>query len=401
MSIDLGSIRSQFPIVKISTYLDHAFVGPLTKDAMKAINNATSMQAKGASKTFSDLISSCEQVRQEFADFLGATPSEVAFMDTTSMTLSVIANGLPLKEGDNVVVPEIEYLSNIYPWLNLNAKGIQTIRVKCRDRQFVADDLIRACNQRTKVLALSWVQFSNGYKADVEKIGEFCRSKKIYFVVDGNHAVGAFKINLKNLPIDILATQSFKWLCGPYNVAWLYVRREIIDKIKPCLAGPLSTIPAESFLDRKFKFKKDAGRFETGVFNFPGIIGLGASLRFFKKVGITNIEKRIIHLTDYISEGLQTKGYRVISKRNSIKEKSGIIIFRHLNPEKDFKSGKKDNIKRANGLDRRGNDPFHSSILDNLYRQNIIISMREGALRISPHFYNTVEEIDKFLKYLP
>jgi cysteine desulfurase/selenocysteine lyase len=208
--------------------------------------------------------------------------------------------------------------------------------VGCPNGRVLVDDLINACDSKTRVLSVSSVQFSNGYRVDLSTLGEACRSRNIMLVVDANHTVGAFAFQVKDLPIDAMATQSFKWLCGPYNTGWLYIRKELIESIRPSAVGPLSALPSESFLDTRFCLRTDAGRFETGVLNFAGIIGAGVSLRYFKSIRMDVIENRVIHLTDY-----------------------------------------------------------------RLANEGIVISMREGALRISPHFYNTEEEVDELLAALP
>jgi selenocysteine lyase/cysteine desulfurase len=364
---------------------------------------------KGASQTFEALIGECDQVRKDFADFIGASPEEVAMMDTTSMAISTIANGLDWNHGDSVVIPQIEYLSNVYPWLNLASKGVEIRRVPCPNGRVLVDDLINACDSKTRVLSVSSVQFSNGYRVDLSTLGEACRSRNIMLVVDANHTVGAFAFQVKDLPIDAMATQSFKWLCGPYNTGWLYIRKELIESIRPSAVGPLSALPSESFLDTRFCLRTDAGRFETGVLNFAGIIGAGASLRYFKSIRMDVIENRVIHLTDYLTEGLLSKGYKVLSARQEPWERSGIVICRHPRPDTiplhipdkksgDLKDGKK---ARSKGLDRRGDNPWHAACLNRLANEGIVISMREGALRISPHFYNTEEEVDELLAALP
>jgi len=400
--------REHFPITKECVYLDHAFVGPLTQEAASAVLRVTEAHARGASKTFEALIGECDRVREDFAEFIGASREEVAMVDTTSRGISTIACGLDWKSGDSVVIPEIEYLSNVYPWLNLEARGVEVRRVPCPEGRVKVEDLMRACDSTTRIVSVSWVQFSNGYRVDISSLGEACRSRGIMLVVDANHALGAFEFDVSSLPIDALATQSFKWLCGPYNAGWLYVRHDLIERIRPFAVGPLSAIPAESFLDHGFALRTDAGRFETGVLNFSGIIGAGASLRYFRKVGMGMIEKRLAGLLEYLAEGLLSRGYHILSSRKN-PERSSILIFRHPRPEivafqvakVPIQNNKKGNLNRAKGLDRRGVDPWHGECLNRLAAAGIILSMREGALRISPHFYNTEEEIDRFLEALP
>jgi len=401
--------RNHFSITQECVYLDHAFAGPLSNDAAAAVQRATESHAKGASKTFGALIRECDNVRGLFADFIGATREEIAMVNTTSMGISIVANGLTWNPGDSIVIPQIEYLSNAFPWLNLEARGVEVRKVPCPRGRVRVDDLMKAADSSTRVLSVSWVQFSNGYRVDIAALGEACRSRNILFVVDANHAVGALNFSVRRLPIDVLVTQSFKWLCGPYNVGWLFVRRNLIEKIRPTAVGPLSAIPGESFLDQKFRLRTDAQRFETGVPNFSGVIGAGASLKLFASVGMSAIETRLRHLTSYLVEGLLRCGYNVLSARGKWEEQSGITICRHPRPDMaDFPfqdipktEGRDHQEARSKGLDRRGKDPWHTACLHRLAASGVIVSVREGALRVSPHFYNTEDEIDQFLDALP
>lgn len=403
---EVATIRAHFPITERCVYLDHAFVGPLSRDAASAVQNATEQHEHGGSLSFANLIGKTDGVRALFADFIGADPSEIAIVNTTSMAISIVANGISWETGDNVVIPENEYLSNVYPWQHLSRRGIELRKVPSHDGRVTVDQLLNACDRRTRIVAVSWVQFSNGYRTDVSALGEACRSRGILLVVDANHAVGALTMDVHELPIDILATQSFKWMLGPFNVAWLYVRHDLIDRLEPFAVGPLSAVPDMSFLNQTLALRSDAGRFETGVPNFTGILGVGASLALLNRVGIQTIEKRILDLSDYLAEGLQSRGYRVLSPRARPEERSGILVYRHAKPEIAVPRTREntalaDEQIRSKGLDRRGNDPWHSACLDRLIENGIILSMREGALRASPHFYNTEDEIDRLLEVLP
>lgn len=406
MTLDeITSIRKRFPITERCVYLDHAFVGPLSRDAAEAVKRTTEEHECSAALAFEKLIGEAEEVRGLFASFIGADSKEIAMVDTTSMAISIIASGIRWKAGESVVIPENEYLSNVYPWANLARRGVELRKVSCPDGRITVDALISACDKTTRVVAVSWVQFANGYRADIAALGEACRSRGILLVVDANHAVGALAIDVHSLPIDALATQSFKWMLSPFNVGWLYLRRDLLDSIEPFAVGPLSANPDRSFLHQTLQLRLDCGRFETGVPNFSGIAGVGASLKLLMSVGIEPIEKRVLHLSDYLEEGLTRRDYQVLTVRNDPKEKSGILVFRHKRPEVALSKLKSrlnnDDVKRSKGLDRHGDDPRHLGLLHELLADGIVVSMREGALRVSPHFYNTEQEIDQLLEALP
>jgi selenocysteine lyase/cysteine desulfurase len=402
---EIASIRQRFPITERCVYLDHAFVGPLSRDAAEAVKQATEEHERSAALAFEKLIGEAEEVRRLFASFIGADSEEIAMVDTTSMAISIVASGIRWQPGESVVIPENEYLSNVYPWQNLARLGVELRKVPCPGGRVTVDRLIEACDKTTRIVAVSWVQFADGYRTDIAALGEACRSRNILLAVDANHAIGALLVNVHELPIDILATQSFKWLLGPFNVGWLYVRRDLINMIEPFAVGPLSAEPDRSFLHQTLYLRSDAGRFETGVPNLPGILGVGASLRLLTNIGMQAVEKRVIDLSDYLADGLESRGYRVLTVREHPGERSGILIFRHARPEvarRRPKLNPRDNdVTRSKGLDRRGDDPWHLGLLHELLAEGIVVSMRENALRVSPHFYNTEREIDQLLEALP
>lgn len=402
---EIEILRDHFPITKRCVYLDHAFVGPLSRDAARAVQSATEEHEHGASLTFEKLIAEADETRGLFSAFIGADREEIAIVNTTSMAISIVANGIRWKTGDSVVIPEIEYLSNVYPWQQLARRGVQLRKIPCPNGCVTTDRLLAACDSTTRVVAVSWVQFSSGYRVDIAALGDACHARGILLVVDANHAVGALAIDVHNLPIDVLATQSFKWLLGPYNVGWLYVKRDLVEAIEPLAVGPLSAETTSSFLNQALELRHDASRFETGVPNLPGILGVGASLRILSSIGMDAIEKRILYLSDYLADGLASRGYRVLTHRIRSDERSGILMFRHGKTEAAIPSGvnleQTPETMRSKGLDRRGNDPWHSACLTQLLNDGIVISMREGSLRASAHFYNTEAEIDTLLDALP
>lgn len=402
---DITAFRSQFPITERCVYLDHAFVGPLSRVAATAVKRVTDEHEQKSSLAFEGFITEAEEVRACFATFIGASAAEIAMVDTTSMAISIIASGFRWQSGDSVVIPENEYLSNVYPWANLSRRGVELRKVHCPGGRITVDALMGACDDSTRIVSVSWVQFANGYRADIAALGEACRARDIFLVVDANHAVGAIAIDVHNLPIDALATQSFKWLLGPFNVGWLYLRPPLLEWIDPFAVGPLSSNPNTSFLNQELELRADCGRFETGVPNFAGIAGVGASLKLLSDAGIDTIEQRISYLSDYLEEGLRRRDYEVVSVREAPREKSGILIFRHKNPESALPKPRttpgNEDVGRSKGLDRRGANSRHLGLLQALLDQGIVISMREDALRVSPHFYNTEQEIDRLLEALP
>jgi len=371
----VGSWRKQFPITQECVYMDHARLGPIPLDGVMALQKSVDIHYKEGSRGFGKLLDEAAKVRKEYAQLIGASPEEVAISYDTTLTISTIANGIRWNEGDSVVIPEIEYPSNVFPWMNLGSRGVQVRRVPCKKGRVGIDDLLDACDSKTRVIAVSLVQFSNGYRTDIERLGEACRARKIYLVVDGAQGVGAIALNVHQLPIDALGTQSFKWLLGPPGVGWLYVRKDLINEVQPSIIGPFSVTQRNSFLDHRFELRSDAWRFESGVPNLHGIAAVGASIRLLAQVGISNVEKRIISLTDRLCDGLLSRGYSVIAPRETLQEKSNIVVFRH-------------------------NHHKTSACYEKLTAAKVIVTLIEDSLRVSPHFYNTKDEIDQLLANL-
>jgi selenocysteine lyase/cysteine desulfurase len=300
---------------------------------------------------------------------------EIAITSSTATGINIVANGIPWREGDAVVVPTVDFPANMYPWMRLTAKGVEVRRVPPRDGRISTEDLLAACDSKTRVLAVSLVQFSTGFRVAIEALGEACRLRGILLVVDGMQAVGWANVDVHVLPIDAMALQSYKWLLGPFGVGWLYLRRGLIEQIEPVAVGSRSVTPRESFLDHRFELSPTATRYETGVLNLHGIAAAGASLDILTQVGLPAIEAHVLSLADHLAEGLAMRGCDIMSARTNVLERSPIVVFRH--PELSA-----------------------SACHHKLIEAGVIVSLREGAVRASPHFYNTNDDIDRLLDAL-
>lgn len=368
--------RSQFAVTANYTYLDHATLAPIPTLSVDAMAASIASQASKGSLVFPALQARAEEVRGCFATFIGAEPMDIAITSSTAAGINVVAQGLRWRRGDSVVVPSIEFPANMYPWMHLAGRGVQLRRIDPKDGRITVDDLLAACDQTTRVVAVSLVQFSTGFRVDIEALGEACRSRGILLVVDAMQAVGALKVNVNELPIDALALQSYKWLLGPHGVGWLYVRRELLEQIEPLAVGSRSVTPRQSYLDHRFELAHSAMRFETGVLNLHGLAGVGASLNLLHRVGIPTIEARVLALADRLADSLNVRGYTIVGSRSKRAERSAIVTFRH--PRMD-----------TNTCHRR------------LMEAGVVVSLRESAIRASPHFYNTEDDIDRLLDALP
>jgi cysteine desulfurase / selenocysteine lyase len=323
-----------------------------------------------------DWLDTYEATRDSAAKLVRAHSHEIAFMRNTSEAISAVANGIDWRGGDNVVTCNVEFPANVYPWLRLsNQVGIQIKWASERDGRIDADELLSLVDDRTRVVTVSWVQFASGFRSDLGKIGKFCRDRDIIFVVDVIQGLGGLELDVERDCVDAFAADAHKYLLGPEGIALLYVSDRIIDRVQPTVVGWTSVKNYEHHLEYDLDYREGAGRFECGTLNSAGVYGLGASLDLFLENNPKEIEKYLLGLTDYLAGQLSEKGYNVVSSRRP-GEDSSVVTCTH---------------------------PKHSP--KELYRllleKNIVTAPRANRLRISPHFYNTREEIDILIKALP
>jgi cysteine desulfurase / selenocysteine lyase len=374
--MDLDQIRSQFPITTRYTYLNHSSIGPLSIPVQQAIAEAVSYQADGSEGN--DLMKArIPGLKERIAKLINASTDEIALVRNTVEGLSTVASGILWNEGDNVVTDDIEFPANMYPWLNQESRyGVKTKQVPARDGKVLAEDLIAACDEHTRIISVSFVQFSNGYRADMERIGAFCRERDILFCVDAIQGLGALQMDVRKYNIDFLAAGSHKWLMGPVGIGFLYLRKDRQADLWPAEVGHLGVLQnTDKYTEYNLTFRDSAEKFEGGVPNYTGVFGFDESLKLFHGVGPAAIEERVLMLTDHLCEGIEERGYRLLSHRAPM-EKSGTVTF------------VSDQVPST-------------TIFDTLSAAGVIVSLREGAIRVAPHFYNTTDEVDRLLETLP
>ncbi|MGA9771729.1 MAG: aminotransferase class V-fold PLP-dependent enzyme [Blastocatellia bacterium] len=370
------AIRSLFPVTEKYIYMNHAAVSPLSvraRDSMNALNDDVT---NNGAANYKDWLRAYESTRQSAARLVNAQAHEIAFMQNTSGALSAIANGIVWRENDSVVGCNVEFPSNVYPWMRL---GIKLKKAPEREGRIDADELLSLVDDTTRVVAVSWVQFASGFRSDITRIGRFCRDRDIIFVVDAIQGLGGLALDVERDSVDAFAADAHKYLLGPEGVALMYVSDRVIDRIEPTVVGWTSVKNYEQFahgsLDYDLDYRKGALRYECGTLNTTGVCGLGAAIDLFLEVGPEKIEEHILGLSDHLAESLKAKGYDLISSRRK-GETSAIVCCTH---------------KRHTS----------ASLYHLLLEKNIITAHRTGRLRISPHFYNTREEIDTLVAALP
>jgi selenocysteine lyase/cysteine desulfurase len=317
-----------------------------------------------------------ERVRKRAAEFINANPDEICFIKNTTEGLNFVANGLNWQSGDNIVTTNVEFGANVYPWLALRARGVEIQMVLEEDGRIPLEKLLEAINSRTRLVAISSVQYASGFRSDLSALGEYCQSKGVLLCVDAIQSLGAFPIDVKSMKVDFVAADGHKWLCGPEGLGIFFVRKEIQGFLKPSCVGWLSMKYAFDFDRTQYEFQDTAKRYDSGSYNLAGIHALGGALDLLWEIGIEAISARLLHLTNMLVEGVRAKGYHVISSRER-GEASGIVAF---------------------GSDLHD----HKKIEHHLKAEHrLVISVRSNRLRASPHFYNTEKEIAQLVELLP
>ena len=375
--IDWEKIREDFPITEKYIYFNHAAVSPLSGRTMGAVKDYLRVISEhGVTREANtQLRKTVADTRRKIAELINAEVDEIAFVKNTTQGILIAANGMDWRKGDNVVTASVEFPANIYPWLNLKCRGVKTKFVQERDARIPLEDIEKAIDHSTRAVTISFVEFASGYRNDLETIGQICQEKGIFFIVDAIQGLGALDIDMKKCKIHIMSSDGHKWLLGPEGIGCFYCSKDILDKLVPCNVGWNSVVNESAYLDYDFTLRPDAQRFEEGSLNIMGIYALGAAVDQILEMGIQNIETRVLGLTDLIIEKLRERGYQIVSSLIP-EERSGIVCFR---------SEKHSSGELCRLLTDRG----------------IIVSDRAQSVRVSPHFYNSAEEIQQMMEILP
>ncbi len=375
--LPVGINADLFPSLKKWAFFNHAGVSPMPQPAAEAMRHYAAQSENDAYMT-GQWYKQAEFTRRCAARLIHADAREIAFTKNTSEGLAFVANGLDWKPGDEILSTRSEYPANVYPWMAAQQRyGIKHIMIQEHpDGRIPPDDLFRAVTPRTRLLAISHVEYASGYRNDLAAIGAFCRERGILFCVDAIQSAGALPVDVQAMQIDYLSAGGHKWMLGPEGAGIFFCRRELLGSLHPEV-GWMNVVHATDYAHLDFTLRPDAKRFECGGYNIAGILALGAALEMLLNVGIETVWKRLYALTQMLAEGVQAKGYRVYSPRAREEECSGIVSFSSPTPEK------------------------HAAIIQGLEQKHIIIVERENRLRAAPHFYQGEEQIQRLLDALP
>lgn len=372
MSVE--EVRENFPYIKDGRiYFNHASLGPLSNRVTSRINKFVEQRSTGPIDNFSSLLKSSASAKSQLGKLLNCLPERISWTDNVSNSLNMIANGLDLKPGDRIILFEGEFPSNVYPFLNLKAKGIEIDFVKTRNHKIAVEDIEVLITPKTKLLSISLVQFLSGFRADLDTIGEICDKHNIIFSVDAIQGAGVVKIDVEKSKVDFLVGGSQKWLMGLQGASYFFISEKLQERITQPYVGWTSVKDAWNLTEYNLRLKDKADSFQNGTMNSLGITALDESLKLFNEFGIDKIEIIILNNTEYFRNKLAEAGIEMLLKSVSRNELAGITTIKIPSPENVYKE---------------------------LSNNNIICSLREGYLRFAPHFYNIKSEIDKVVKVL-
>ncbi len=370
----LENFRKYFPYLETGKiYFNHASISPLSSKVTARVEQYLKMRSVTDIENYDLVIKTTAQVKEKIAGLVRTTPDRIAFVDNTSNGLNILAQGIQWKNGDRILLNDIEFPSNVYPFMNLRSQGVEVDFVKSKDGVVSAEDIIKSITPRTRVVSISYVQFLSGYKADLAMIGDYCTRYNIIFCVDGIQGVGALQLDVHSCHIDFLACGTQKWMMGLMGLAFVYISDRLQESLQPKYVGWMSVENTWELLNYDFVLKKTADAFQNGSFSVIGVVGLSGALSLFEEAGFREIEERILSNTGYFTEQLSELGYKLPSVSYPLKHRSGIVSF------------KTDKAKL---------------IFNELKKEDVVCSLREGMIRFSPHYYNTQEEIDRTIEII-
>ncbi len=364
------SFRHEFPVYRECVYVNHAAVSP------HPVWREENMEAWWQSRAHSpvDVYPGIVKTRDAMLDGIGrligtSRRDRIALLTNTSQGLNIVASGLEWKAGDRILLNRAEFPANIYPFLHLERLGVRIDWLDVPDGLVTPEAVEHMLHRRTRLVALSHVQFLHGTRADLATIGTLCRERGILLVVDGIQGVGVAPMDVEEWGIDALACGGHKWLMWPMGVAFLYLSEQMMEAVTPAHVGWLSVQNAWDLFNYRLELLEDAGRFELGTQNWMGITLAAPMLERFLELGVDHIHGRVLETTGYLMDGLSDAGFDLVTPRDD-DQRAGIVTIR---------------IEEA------------PAVLDHLSELGVHAAVREGLVRFAPHCANNRADMDQIV----
>ena len=363
---ELVAYRSEFPILQRKTYLNSCSLGALSDRSMQGIAQfMETWNEWGAHAWYEIWMGEIAKIKQKFATIIGADPNEVAIAPNVSTALSSIASAIDYSQRNNVVLADMDFPTLTYQWLVKKRLGVECRFVESADRVYIPPELFESVvDDRTALVATSRVFFTSGYIQDIRKIADIAHKNGAYILVDDYQGTGQIPLNVDAMDIDFLVTGTLKWLMGGPGLALVYIREGLIPQLQPTITGWFGHRDQFQFKTREFEFRADAARIEMGTPAVPAIYAANGGLDIVQEISVEQICERTRYLTNDLIARAREHGWAVRAPQEP-EQRSSIVMMQIERPEEVVKA---------------------------LVDRNIITDSRPGLLRISPYFYNTIEE---------
>lgn len=378
MSVDFEAIRKLFPITDNFAYFLCNGKSPLPRPTADAIHEVTDSLMNSAAIAMALFKPTVKETREKVARLIGCDADEVAFCRNTAEGILWLAQSMPWKEGDEVLLTRREYATVVYPFMAQRHYGVKVTLVEQDNRRITPEVIKKGITDRTRLVAISWPQFDTGQRADLKAISKICHERDIVFYVDPIQCLGTIRLNVREMDIDCISAGTHKWLLALPGLGIFYCRKSLLAKLRPVHVGWGSLeeevsmeYPTDSY---NFDPARGARRYEEGSKNVVGIAALNASLSLIEEIGVDNIERRVKELTDYLCEKARAKGCEIMSPRDG-DEWSGIVLIR---------------------LPKQ--DPYQ--LEEDLRSELIMVHGMRNCLIMAVNFYNNHEDIDRVLAHI-
>ncbi|HLI96955.1 MAG TPA: aminotransferase class V-fold PLP-dependent enzyme [Candidatus Baltobacteraceae bacterium] len=363
--------RDFFAVTETFRYLNHAAVGVLARPTREALRAFIDAHATGGVMGVYTYEGRMPEYRDRVARFIGARPGTVAILRNTGDGANAVAGGLQWQPGDEIIMPDNEFPANAQPWLALRKHGVNIRLIETARERLTPDVLRHHITGRTKLVTVSWVSFEDGYRHDLVGLAEIAHERGALFAVDAIQGLGAFPLDVQTCGVDALYCGGAKWMLALQGVSFLYVCPELNERLAVAAPGWRSSANMWDFLDYEQPFSSDATRFEGGTPNFIGALSLAESIGVIESAGTRTIAEHVLALTDRLAEGLCAQGAELATIRGAA-QSSGIVTFR-----------------------LPGSDPI--ALGKALQREGIVTTYRSNGVRVSPHGYNTFDDVEALI----
>lgn len=368
--------REQMPIVERWAYLDHAAVAPLSQPAQSRMIAFANEAARDGTTLWPQWSGAVQTFRSTLAQWINASATEIAMIPNTSYGINIVAEGYPWKKGDNVVTFQGEFPSNRFPWENQQAKGVEVRTVPCPGGRVSIDEIAKHIDQRTQVVAISWVGYASGFRVDLDALTQMVHDRGALLFVDAIQAMGIYPLDVQSTPIDFLAADGHKWMLGPEGAGFAYIRSEHLNRLRCTNVGWNSVRNSADFKNAQLDLREEAARFEAGSANMVGLLSMAQSVDIFQQVirhhGHQAIAQRVLELTAIAIERLTSAGATVLTDWD-IPNRSSIVVF------------------TLPGV-------MPTALRSTAMKHGVVVSCRGGGVRVSIHAYNNESDLDRLIE---